>query len=149
MLINAKVVDGNLRCLRSRSESGSSTANPCKQRNSLGTWFAGQGWKTKPDLFHCPLTSQSHAQHENRLRKPHCNELIYLKNYCDTNCSPVRRALHCRVSSTTPLCSSCPLTSHYWGHLSSFLEDSAFTLVYYLLKSLAVEIQECSRKVSH
>lgn len=89
MLINAKVVDGNLRCLRSRSESGSSTANPCTQRHSLGTWFAGQGWKIKPDLFHCPLTSQSHAKYENRLRKPHCNELIYLKNYSAQNVTQI------------------------------------------------------------
>jgi len=44
---------------------------------------------------------------------------------------------------------SSSFTQHYGGHLWSFLEDPGSTVVYYLLKSSAVEIQQCSQKVSH
>lgn len=147
MLMNAKVVDGNLRCLRARSESGSSTASPCKQRHSPGNMAAGQGWKTKPDLFHCPLATQSCV--EKRLRKKCCNERIYLQNYSVRNvtqiahsCNELRTAISLAqlhfVCLVLSLCTTETTLGVSWIYSS-----------YYLLKSLAVEVQECSRKVSH
>lgn len=55
-------------------------------------------------------------------------------------------ALPCLWHNST---SSCPFTPRCRGHLRSFLEDPGSTVVYYLLKSLAVELQKCSRKVSY
>lgn len=49
--------------------------------------------------------------------------------------------------SLTPFWLSCSSMLHYRGHPGSPLKDPGFTLMYYRLKSLTVEIQECSRKV--